>query len=274
MSNENTENEGGVFRNNSGNIRTPWVFILFIVCFFLVFAPTRMIFSNVSGGPLSEAHLGIQAIVAVIEMLIITILVYLFITKLDKRDFSWKGIGLEGNLKALIFLVLGIVLGLLIFYVALGMGMLQGTIEISNQQIELSSIIFILIWAMMNGFWHELAFRSYLQTRFEENNGVYFGIIGTALIYSILQQLDGLMTPLGFIAFLLLTILSGVLYKKTKSLYLVGAMQGMILFLPTILFPSTGEESILMHFTLSLPTIIVTGIALVILILYIKLKEE
>ncbi len=274
MSNNDTENNRGIFRNDSGNIRTPWVFILFIGCFFLLFAPTRMIFSNITGGPLSDASLGIQALVAVIEMLIITILIYLFIAKIEKRDFTWEGIGFHGNLKALIFFVMGIILGLLIFYIALGMGMLQGTIEISNQQVELSSIIFILIWAMMNGFWHELAFRAYLQTRFEENHGVYIGIIGTALIYLILQQLDGFMTPLGFIAFLLLTVLSGILYNKTKSIYLVGAMQGMILFLPTILFPSTGEESILMHFTLSLPTIIVTGIALVILILYIKLKEE
>lgn len=276
MSNDNTKEDtqksGGIFRNDSGNVRIPWIFIIFILLFVLVFGATRTILTNVTGVPLSESSLGIQAVVAVFELLVIIILVYLVTAKIEKRDFTWEGIGLQGNLKALIFFVAGIVLGLAIFYIAFGIGILQGTIE--TQQLALSAIIFILIWAMMNGFWHELAFRSYLQTRFEESHGVYIGIIGTTLVYSIMQQLDGIMTLPGFIAFFLLTVLSGVLYTKTKSLFLVGAMQGMILFLPTILFPSTGEELILMHFSLSLPTIIVAGIAIAILLIYLKVKEE
>jgi hypothetical protein len=57
-------------------------------------------------------------------------LIYMPTTKLDGRDFSWAEIGLSWKPTVLVFFGGGVILGGVLELFSLGLGIVQGTVEI------------------------------------------------------------------------------------------------------------------------------------------------
>lgn len=87
---------------------------------------------------------------------------------------------------------------------------------------------------MFNGFWQELVFRGYLQTRVVERYNATVGILTVSIYFILIHFIDRQLTLSWVLAGTLLFILVSLLFHHTKSLYLVGAMHGMINYLDQV----------------------------------------
>ena len=178
-----------------------------------------------------------QVILCLIDTLFMVLLVFLLITKVEKRDFQWIELGLPRNFLSIKYFFIGLLLGALFTVVTIAAGLIQGSIQFHPLKIEevftLSNVTFMVlffIWTMLNGFWQELIFRGYLQPRvvekFNPTAGILIVTVYFVLIHFIEEPLNLRWVLLGTLLFILISLI----FHHTKSLWLVGAFHAIINF--------------------------------------------
>jgi membrane protease YdiL (CAAX protease family) len=242
----------------SFEIRLRWVFIIIpiylvsaIVLNRLLFVLVRTFFYIIEGYSQTFAFekagsqimtLSSQVILCALDTFFMVLLVYILIIKFEKREFQWSALGLALTSKNLCYFVLGLVCGFIFTYITIGVGLILGLIQLHPLKPEdfftppnVEFIILFFIWAMLNGFWQELVFRGYLQTRTIERTNATTGILIVTIYFVLIHFIDRQLTlPLVLTGTLLFLLISSMFYHS-KSLYLVGAMHGMINYLDQII---------------------------------------
>lgn len=224
---------GRLLRNKTGNVRTYW--ILFIVAFSVlaIIVLNRIILIMI--GLLNDT-ISSQIVSGIMDLVAVIGLIYVLTTKLDRRDFSWAEIGLSWKPNIFIFFGGGVILGVFLELFSWGLGIAQGTAETPmTPSIVPIAVLAGTIAAMLNGFWQEIAFRGYLQTRFVESYGAVIGIPVVAVSFVLLHLLFRPLSPLEVLTGIILFLLVGLLYHMTGSLYLVGALHGTLNYIPILL---------------------------------------
>ena len=246
-----------LFRNNSNEIRLIWIFIVIpvylvaaIVLNRLIFVLVRAFFYIAEGYPSTLAFeqaqtqimtLGSQVVLCTFDAFLVVLLV-LLLTKVEKREFQWSALGLALNSRNLCFFVLGLIFGFIFTYLTTGLGLILGLIQLQPLKLEeffisvnVEFLILFFIWSMLNGFWQELIFRGYLQTRVVERINTTVGILTVTIYFVLIHFIDRQLTLSWILAGTLLFILISLLFYHTKSLYLVAAMHGMINYLDQVI---------------------------------------
>ena len=182
-----------------------------------------------------------QAVLCAIDTLLMVLLVFLLVTKIEKRNFQWSTLGLTLKSSSIPYFVLGTFLGFLFILITRGVGLIRGTIQLQLLELEeiftqanVKFMILFFMWAMLNGFWQEIVFRGYLQTRVVERHNVTVGILTVTIYFILVHFIDRQLTFHWVLAGTLLFILISLLFHQTKSLYLVGAMHGTINYLDQV----------------------------------------
>lgn len=222
-----------LLRNETGSVKAYWS--LFIVAFSVLALVilNRIILRLI--GLLSETTES-QMASGVMDLIAVTALMYVLTVKLDRKDFSWAGLGLAWKPTVPLFFVGGVMLGGVLELLSLGLGVARGIVKTPmTPSIALVAVLAGATAAMLNSFWQEIAFRGYLQTRFVENYGAQIGIVVVAVSFVLLHLLIRPLSPLEILAGSILFLLVGSLYYMTGSLYLVGALHGTLNFLPVLL---------------------------------------
>ncbi|MFX1580431.1 MAG: lysostaphin resistance A-like protein [Promethearchaeota archaeon] len=276
----------GVLRTGTGEIRFFWKLAVTLILIFALIVISRLslilvvqLFFLLQGTPsaaafqnaqifAAESAVG-QAIASSLDLLLILLLVILMITRIEKHDFHWDIIGLNPKRNTLPFVIIGLAIGGAIFFGAIIFGALLHIQVLSiipdfSQWPILSTLVATLIFYILNSFWQEIVFRGYLQTWAVEEYGRLFGILAITLVFVIFHGLVQTLTLIGTISGLLIFGFIGLLYEKTRSLYLVGVIHTALNFLP-VLFNISWQ---------GLETVIIYGIALVLLVLLIHQTEQ
>ena len=246
-----------LFKTNTGDLRLVWIFLLIPIFLLGTLVVSRLIFILVTrqiylaDGYLKAIALekaqtlmmtpGPQAFLCVIDTLLIVLSVFL-LTKIEKRKFQWSTLGLTFKPSSLLYFLLGIFLGFIFQLITLGVGLMVGTHELQPLEFEaiftqsnINFMIYFFVWAMFNGFWQELLFRGYLQTRMIERYKKTIGILGATIYFDLIHFIDRQLTFSWVLAMYFLFLIISLMFHQTKSLYLVAAMHGTInYFYPVI----------------------------------------
>jgi membrane protease YdiL (CAAX protease family) len=220
-------------RNKTGTVRAYWR--LFIVAFSLlaIIVLNRTILRGI--GLLNDTTES-QIISGIMDLMAVVGLMYVLTTKLDRRDFSWAEIGLARKPTAFIFFGGGVIVGGVLEFLSLGLGIALGIAETPmTPSIIPVAVLTGATAAMLNSFWQEVAFRGYLQTRFVESYGAHVGIPVVAVSFVLFHLLANPLSALEVLTGSILFLLVGLLYHLTGSLYLVGALHGTLNYLPVML---------------------------------------
>jgi len=276
----------GVLRTDMGEIRFLWKLVVTLILIIVLIVISRfslilvvqqvLILQGTSSSVafqnaqifVAESSEG-QAIASSLDILLILILIVVLITRIEKKEFHLADIGLNPQHNTLPFILLGLVIGSGVFLGAVMFGVLFNTIELPvypnlDQWPLLVTLVASIIFYVLNSFWQEIVFRGYLQTRAIEEYGCMFGIVAVTIVFVLFHGLVQTLTPTGIISGLLLFSFIGLLYEKTRSLYLVGLIHAILNFLPT-LFNISWE---------GLENIITYGISLVLLILFVHKTKK
>jgi membrane protease YdiL (CAAX protease family) len=222
-----------LLRNETGTVRAYWN--LFIVAFSVlaIIVLNRIILRGI--GLLNDTSES-QIVLGIMDLIAVAGLIYVLTTKLERRDFSWAGIGLAWKPTLFIFFGVGVLLGGVLELFSLGLGIAQ---RIAEAPLMLSiapvAVLTGATAAMLNSFWQEIAFRGYLQTRFVESYGARIGIPVVAVSFVLFHLLASPLSALEVLTGTILFLLVGLLYHLTGSLYLVAALHGTLNYLPVLL---------------------------------------
>ncbi|MHA1969542.1 MAG: CPBP family intramembrane glutamic endopeptidase [Candidatus Hodarchaeales archaeon] len=260
INNESNTNEKflkNLFRTNAGDVRIIWVFVIIPIYLASTLILNRLIFIiitaqfYIAGGyvqkiALEQAQtqmmtLESQAVLCAIDTLLMVLLVFLLITKIEKRNFQWSTLGLTLKSSSILYFVLGTFLGFLFIFITRGVGLVVGTNQLQPLKLEeiftqanVKFMILFFVWAILNGFWQEIVFRGYLQTRVVERYNATVGILLVTIYFVLVHFIDRQLTLFWVIGMTLLFIIISMLFHHTKSLYLVGAMHGTINYLDQV----------------------------------------
>jgi membrane protease YdiL (CAAX protease family) len=216
----------------------------------------------------SESSEG-QAIASSFDLLLVLMLVFFLVTRIEKRELHLSDVGLNLQRNTLPFVGLGLVVGCALFFGAAMFGVLFGTVEFPispnlSQWPFSSAIVGSIAFYVLNSFWQEVLFRSYLQTRAVEEFGRFTGVMAVTVVFVVFHGLVQTLTPIGILTGLVLFSFVGLLYDKTRSLYLVCVIHAVLNFLPALFdIWWQGLEAALTY-----------GIALILLLLVIRQTEQ
>lgn len=186
----------------------------------------------------SESSEG-QAIASALDLALILLLVFFLVTRIEKQEFHLNDFGLNLQRNTLPFVGLGLITGCTLFLGAALVGVFLGTIELPlypdfSQWSLLTTLIASITFYVLNSFWQEILFRGYLQTRAVNEFGQSIGVITVTAIFVIFHGLVQTLTLTGILTGFLLFSFIGLLYDKTKSLYLVAVIHAVLNFLPAL----------------------------------------
>lgn len=202
-----------------------------------------------------------STVVGVLIGLMAFLIVWFLVRIVEKSGFTCKAMGLDwrGNSPSMIILGALLAIGLFIAYMAIGR--LFGTTDASMSALLLgpSGVVlfqrFILYIVM--GFGEEIVFRAYVQTRLSARFGLTLGVLGTALVFTLLHQISYNLSPVTVLSGVMLWTTLGVLYHQSKSLYLVGTFHGAMNTMLTTLNFEVSDTAALVAHALALLTLIV-----------------
>ncbi|MHA2337463.1 MAG: CPBP family intramembrane glutamic endopeptidase [Candidatus Hodarchaeales archaeon] len=252
--NENYKNEKfqkSLFKTNTGEVRLIWPFVIIPVYLLSMLVLIRLIFVIITRQfyltegysqkiALEQAQtlmmsIEAQVVLCAIDTFFMFFLVFLLITKIEKSEFQWSALGLSLKTSSIIYFAIGSFLGFMLIFITKGVGVIQGTIQFQPLRLEeiftpvnIRFMLLFFVWAMLNGFWQEFVFRGYLQTRVVERYNATVGILVVTIYFVLVHFIDRQLTLLWVVAMILLFIIISMLFHHTKSLFLVGAMHGMI----------------------------------------------
>lgn len=223
-----------IFRNDAGEIRLIWI-ILFVIIgptvINVVMATIPFIYCIINGinDPMGQLERSIQQPdwIGVLYLLVsaskYVLIIWFMIVLLEKRPFSLAEIGLSWRKSSVLYIAVGIILGVLFksfLPILLKMPPLFHFDSMTHLLLLVASIT-------PSAFAEEMLFRAYLQRRIIERIGVLKGIFLTSLLFIgfhfINRTLDASQSIV-FINVLVLDCIVGYLYYRTRSLYFVGSI--------------------------------------------------
>ncbi|WP_157800129.1 CPBP family intramembrane glutamic endopeptidase [Sporolactobacillus pectinivorans] len=184
------------------------------------------IYLHQHGGSQSEAinamrlNWGVQSIINVLmELVLLSVLIF-FSTR-EGVAFTWSRVGFVKNRSSMIVGVgLAILINVIVFSIAYGLGTIHG-LTIGTAIYSIVSVLFFTVISCVStgfpGVIEEMFFRGYLQTKIMKSKGSTVAIVVTSLLFA-LMHIALYPTILGLSTVLLLGLILGVLYYKTKSL--------------------------------------------------------
>lgn len=210
----------------------------------------------------TETGLG-QAIAATMDALLMLILVYAMITRLEKTEFSFREIGLDLRKNTLLSIVSGLALGSGMFFMSLLLG-----VFLNFQDPQTYSSPFQLwvggaflsygVFNLMNSLWQEIVFRGYLQKRAVENYGKYKGVLLVSFVFILIHGLVQTLTPMRIISGLILFILIGLIFEITGSLYFVTVMHATLNYLVMLYQIEWKGVEVILTYSFALLVLILT----------------
>lgn len=211
-----------VFKNEEGEVRSGWkILILFLVEYILLFIMANIIGSLVViSGSMRE---NIYIILMFSQEIVLILTPILSWKVLFKNDLSL--IGLKSlNKKEIKNLILGLVMGIIAITLAFILILLSKSGVLVNSLLEprfsLSLVLYLILFILV-GFAEELLSRGYIIGAMEaSNNNKWFAIMVSAVIFSLMHYGNNGFSLIPFLNIFLVGILFGVMYVKTKSIWL------------------------------------------------------
>jgi len=258
-----------VIRNDTGEVRLAWRLILVILLYVAVavllrFIPIRLLTAFLvrdgmtQGSALERANTIIledpvwATVIGTLNGLMGLLIVWFLVHVVERSTSTWKAVGLDWRGNSPLLILLGTLLALLVFIAYMFVGYLLGTSGSSlNTLLTGVSIAiffqkFILYIAM--GFGEEVVFRGYVQTRLVARFGVIWGVLVTAIVFTLLHQIAYRLSPVTALSGTMLWITIGALYHFSKSLYLVGMFHGVMnTLLNTLSSEVTDSSGMVVH---------------------------
>ena len=211
-----------VFKNEVGEVRSGWkILILFLVEYILLFIMANIIGTLVViSGSMRE---NIYIILMFSQEIVLILTPILSWKVLFKNDLSL--IGLKAlNKKEIKNLILGLVMGIIAITLAFILILLSKSGVLVNSLLEprfsLSLVLYLILFILV-GFAEELLSRGYIIGAMEaSNNNKWFAIMVSAVIFSLMHYGNNGFSLIPFLNIFLVGILFGVMYVKTKSIWL------------------------------------------------------
>jgi membrane protease YdiL (CAAX protease family) len=267
-----------MLRTSTGEYRTIWRVIFIILLFLVMQVLVRLIpiglltvFLVKSGVTHTSAVESARTIVfedpvwttliGLIIGLMGFLIVWFLVHIVEKSDFSLKTIGLDWRRNSPSMILWGALLAVVLFiaYMILAcfLGSPNSSVSMLFRGVSFTVFLqkFILFMAM--GLSEEVIFRAYVQTRLVSRIGVIWGVLVTALVFTLLHQLSYQLSPITILSGVLLWTTFGSLYFLSKSLYLVGMFHGIMNTLLNTLNLEAGDVAMLIVHALALLALIV-----------------
>jgi membrane protease YdiL (CAAX protease family) len=258
-----------IIRNDTGEIRLVWRLILIILLYVAVavllrFIPinsyTAFLVSNgmAQGNALERANTIIledpvwSTVIGTLNGLMGFLIAWLLVKVIERSTFTWKAVGLDWRRNSLLLIMLGALLALLLFIAYILVGYLLGAssspLNTLLMGVGIASFFqkFFLYIAM--GFGEEVVFRGYVQTRLISRFGVIWGVLVTAVVFTLLHQIAYRLSPVTILSGTMLWVTLGALYHLSKSLFLVGMFHGVMnTLLNTLNFELSDISGMVVH---------------------------
>lgn len=260
-----------LLKNKNGEILRIWRLFLLVGPFLLAayllrYIPVRIQTRILIDQGLSESSALAQArylfledltgasIVGIVQGSLWYVLVCLLVRSIEKQTCTLGSFGLAPNKKSPVLLILGVVLGLIMFFIyfAVDITFDKSPIAWSPEKIGVLQIILVSLDMLANGFGEETAFRAYWQRVLVEHHGMWTGIILASTSFVLLHLLVAQFTVITIIAGISIACLFGILYVWTKSVYLVGTMHATLNLAPRLLGQWPSDVSLLIVNSLTL----------------------
>ena len=258
-----------VIRNDTGEVRLAWRLILVILLYVGVAVLLRVIPSSLliavlvrdgmtQGSALERANAIIledpvwSTVLGTISGLMGLLIVWFLVSVIERSTFTWKALGLDWRGNSPLLIILGALLALLLFIAYIVIEFILGSSGSSPSAPLMGVGIgiffqkFILYIGM--GLGEEIVFRGYVQTRLVARFGVIWGVLVTAVVFTLLHQIFHSLSPVTILSGVMLWIAIGALYHMSRSLYLVGMFHGVVnTLLNTLNFEVTDIGAMVVH---------------------------
>jgi membrane protease YdiL (CAAX protease family) len=168
--------------------------------------------------------------------------------------------------KGVLFLLLGFLIGLVMYYGYFVVGHMFGEAPLTWSQVKLSilPLILVVLDKLSNGFGEETAFRAYWQRLLVDRHGLWVGIILASASFVLLHLLIAPFTAMALVTSILLIGFYGILFVWTESIFLVGALHTTFNLAPSLLGQWPSDMGLLL----------VNGLALIItIILFVRFRR-
>jgi hypothetical protein len=145
------------------------------------------------------------------------------IVMLEKKPFSLTEIGLNWRKNNLLYIVCGVLLGIMS---KSALPLLLYVVSTPPPSINFDSnanFFLIMMSVIPNAFAEEIMFRAYLQTRMIGRLGVLWGVLLTSTLLIGLHFIVGKPGVFSLVYWIAFDGLSGYIYYRTRSLYFVTA---------------------------------------------------
>ncbi len=238
-----------VIRNDASEVRLAWRLILVILLYvgvavLLLVIPSSLLTAVLVRDGMTQAPALERAntiiledpvwstVIGTISGLMGLLIVWFLVHVVERSTFTWKAVGLDWRRNSPLLMILGALLALLLFiaYICVEYLFRSPGSSLSAPLMGVSIAIFfqkcILYIAM--GFGEEVVFRGYVQTRLVARLGVIWGILVTAVVFTLLHQIFHSLSPVTILSGVMLWITIGALYHMSKSLYLVCLFHGVM----------------------------------------------
>lgn len=238
-----------VIRSDTGEVRLVWRLILVILLYVAVavllrFIPITLLTASLvrdgmtQGSALARANTIIledpvwSTVIATISGLMGLLIVWFLVHVIERSKFTWKTVGLDWRRNSPLLILVGTVLALLLFLASMLIGYVLGSSDSSLSASFMGVGIaiffqkFILYIGM--GFGEEVVFRGYVQTRVVARLGVVWGVLVTAVVFTLLHQISYNLSAVTVLSGTMLWITIGALFHLSKSLYLVSMLHGVM----------------------------------------------
>jgi membrane protease YdiL (CAAX protease family) len=155
-----------------------------------------------------------------LDFICLIIILFIFLKKVDKKTF--KEIGFTSIKKGTKSLILGLLLGFIsisfIFFILLSSKNISVT-NFSKPNFSIYTFSGLLVFVIV-GIKEELLSRGYCITALNQMNKPWISVIISSVIFSALHLLNPNVKPLGIINIILVGVLFGYMFVKTKSLWM------------------------------------------------------
>ena len=176
----------------------------------------------------------ISQLIGLYSFIFIIILVYLIVTKIEKR--SWRSTGVsKGN--AVISILKGLLIGFVMFLVVVIIGLALG--QYTYNGFDLSAIVLIIPFFfgfMVQSFAEEFHDRGWTLTFITKRHGIFAAVLISSLSFSALHLLNAGVDLLSLINTFLVGILFALLFLVYDNIWVCGAAHTAWNFSQGILF--------------------------------------
>ncbi len=203
------------FTSKTKLITLPIVFSLLMI----VFIPALMGYIAELLIPAPKGQMiTVSSTVGMILTVISTVFIILKVSKIKLKDL---GLNFTG---AFAKILTGTIFGLIaISLVALAINLLGGTATTYNfQSAYIQNLLVGIVFFAFQGTYEELLYRGYLMPHLSKSIGIFWSILISSVLFTLLHALNPGMTVMPVINLMLASVVFSLIYYKTGNLWLVG----------------------------------------------------